>query len=122
MERKIFFKKILLFFLSALFLLYLLPLCVIHLSNDSVMGIAFILFFALYPFSSAVIGYLSFHSLKYFWWMPLAFALLFPPLFSLAILDAVFDLYIYSAGYAVIGYCATLLAYLINNIKQRIKK
>ena len=106
--------KIILFFTSTLIITFVLPALILNIANgDSAMGLCFILFFAVFPISSALVGISAAGDLKRLFWLPLAFALLFPLMFSLAIRDMVWDLYVYSAAYVLIGYIATTVAYFI---------
>ena len=106
--------KIILFFTATLILTFILPAFILNIAKgDSAMGLCFILFFAVFPVASAFIGASVAGDVKRLFWLPLAFALLFPLMFSLAIRDMVWDLYVYSTAYVLIGYVATVVAYII---------
>jgi len=114
--------KIVLLCLSIIVLLFVTPFIIFQTATaDSAMGLIFLLFFVLYPIASIVYGILSGFDIKRLWCLPLAFATLFPPLYSITIKEMVWDLYVYSAIYFILGYVATLVTALINFTRKRDK-
>ncbi len=96
--------KITAFALCVIGFMLVLPLAVIKLSPAHfVTGFIMLLFFAVYPVMSAVLGALAGSDIKKLWWMPIVLALCFPLLFSLALFEMVWALYIYSVIYLLAG-------------------
>lgn len=96
--------KIIVFFVSLLTFMLIFPAAVIIFSPAHfVTGFIMLLFFAVYPVMSAVLGVLAGSDIKELWWMPIALAICFPLLFSLAIFEMVWELYIYSVIYLLAG-------------------
>lgn len=120
--------KITAFALSVLGFMLVLPLAVIKLSPAHfVTGFIMLLFFAVYPVMSAVLGALAGSDIKKLWWMPVAVALLFPLLFSLAVSEMVWELYIYSVIYLLAGLffmavSALVVKFIVTIGKQRNEK
>ncbi len=85
---------------------------------DSGMAICMILFFAVYPLSVMVLGALTATDIKALFWTPLACALSFPLLFSLAMGGMVWELYVYSVIYLFLGYATSVLFLIIKKIKK----
>ena len=73
----------------------------------------FFSFFAVDPLVVAGLGVLAGTDVRRLWWLPLLSVVCFPLLFGIAVSDFVWDLYIYSAIYLPIGYCAMLVTYFI---------
>ena len=116
--------KVLLFVILNIVATLLLPFLAVKLAPaDAGMAICMILFFAVYPILSMLLGALSTRDKKYLWWMPLASALSFPLLFSLAMGGMVEELFVYSLIYAFLGYAIFALVLLIKKIMlERQKK
>ncbi len=86
------------------FFMLLLPLIVIKFSNAYFdMGVAVLLFFAVYPIMSMALGMVAGTDIRRMWWIPLAEAAVFPFFFAVAIGEVVWDLYVYSALYIMWG-------------------
>lgn len=110
--------KILLFFILNTVMTLLLPFLSVKLiPADGGMAVCMILFFAVYPILFIALGIISSIDIKYFWWMPLASAIIFPLLFSLAMGGMIGELYAYSAIYAFLGYAVLAFVLLIKKIK-----
>ena len=120
--------KITAFALSVLGFMLVLPLAVIKLSPAHfVTGFIMLLFFAVYPVMSVVLGALAGSDVKKLWWMPVAVALLFQLLFSLAVSEMVWELYIYSVIYLLAGLffmavSALVVKFIVTIGKQRNEK
>lgn len=117
-------KKILICITVILSVFLLIPTLVLTFANsDFGMGLFFILFFAINPVTIAVIGYISAAEIKKLWYMPLIASALFPLLHAVAIWDKpVWELYTYSLGYAIIGYAAMLISFLISKFISKKSK
>ena len=82
-------------------------------------GLWFFAFFALNPMLAVSIGVISGTDARKLWYIPLVVAALFPPLFSLAIADMVWDLYVYSAIYLPLGVISMVVTHLLKKMKAR---
>ena len=109
--------KIILFFASLFIFMLLAPFFAVRLPADYGMGVSMIFFFCVYPLYSLFLGVLSASDIKRLFWIPLAEAALFPLLFSLAVKGMVWELYVYSGIYAVLGYLSALTVIIIKRIK-----
>lgn len=90
-----------------------LPLLAIKLlPGITGIGLWFVCFFAVNPLIAVCLGALAGTEIKTLWWIPLAVAALFPPLFGIAIGEFVLDLYVYSAIYLPIGILAMVFTHL----------
>ena len=76
---------------------------------DDGMGLCFILFFVIDPLTVIALSLMAETDFKRLWWLPLSAALAFPLFFSLAVWGLVFELFIYSAVYLIIGAAAACL-------------
>lgn len=74
----------------------------------AVTGLWMFAFFTVNPALVIVLSIMAGTELRRLWWIPLAIAALFPLLFSAAIGELVWDLYVYSAIYLPIGLLAML--------------
>ena len=117
--------KILLFFITHIILMLVVPFLAVELSVDYCgMGFSMLMFFIVYPILSAAVGIVSAIDIKYLWWMPIVSAAVFPPLFSWAMSDImIWDLYVYSAFYVLIGYAVigifVLIRYTLKKINNK---
>ncbi len=89
------------------------------ISGDAGMGTMFLLFFAVNPIASLGLGILTGSEFKRYWFIPLTVAVLFPFLFSLILLEMVWDLFVYSPTYLVIGYLGAVITHFV---KRKMKK
>ncbi len=83
------------------------------LKGDGGMGFSFIQFFAINPLICASLSILAGTEIKRLWFLPFVIAVIFPFSFSLAVSEMVWELFIYSVIYLVIGYIMMLITYLI---------
>ena len=92
----------------------LFPVAAIKLAPENFgMSICFILFFVVNPLTVIEVSVIAGTEIKKLWWAPLAAAISFFLFFSLAILEIVAELLIYSAFYLFIGSAAMLLTAFI---------
>ena len=97
-------NKIIIFCSVVVFFMLLMPMMVINFSHLGVdTGFMISLLFLVYPMVSMGLGALAGTDMRKLWWMPLAMALAFPFLFSLAIFEMVWDFFVYSIMYFVWG-------------------
>lgn len=107
-------KKIITSILALILIMLVVPALAMNLATgDSAMGIAFILFFAVNPLLSIVIGVIAATEIRKLWWLPLLPAVTFPLFFSIVIREFVPDLYLYSVIYLPIGLLAMLITLVI---------
>ena len=116
--------KVLLFIILNIVATLLIPFLSVKLiPADAGMAVCMILFFAVYPILSMLIGWIATRDTKYFWWMPLASSVSFPLLFSIAMGGMVEELYVYSLIYTFLGYAILAFVLLIKKIRlERQKK
>ncbi len=109
--------KIIIMVLSIVFFMMILPLVAVKFLNSWVsMGLWIFTFFTVNPLLIIVLSIMAGTDLRKLWWFPLAISIAFPLLFGVAIQDFVWDLYIYSAIYLVIGLCTMMGTYLVKRI------
>lgn len=115
-------KKILISVITVVAVFLILPVLVLNLAKAEMgLPLIFILFFAINPITEIAISIMAGTNISKLWWFPLFPAVCFPLFFSLATLELVLELFVYSAIYFVIGVVAMLITYLIkklNNKKQ----
>ncbi|MBP3634804.1 MAG: hypothetical protein J6J43_09565 [Oscillospiraceae bacterium] len=95
----------------------LIPFLSVTFAGMAGMSICFLLFFAADPLICAVVGVLAGTDLPRLWWMPVAAAAAMPLCFCVCVAEFVPELYIYAAGYLLIG----LLAMVITRLLERRK-
>ena len=104
--------KILIAGISLIFFMLVLPrFAVEFLEGMATTGLWMLSFFVVYPLLVVVIGIMAGTDIRRLWWLPLLSAISFPLLFSVAICDMVWDLYVYSAIYLPMGSIAMLGTY-----------
>ena len=107
-------NKIILSVFNILTCMLVLPMILLKFcAPEAAMSVSMLLFFALNPLTSLLIGLMSGTDIKRLFWLPLLNAALFPLLFAIAIGEIVFDLYIYSAIYLAVGAVAMGISHLI---------
>ena len=108
-------KKVLFWLLLSAFVMLALPFfAVTFAKSDAGMAICFLLFFAVDPIYSLVVGAFAGRNIRKLWFLPL-----FPPVFFLAGVWAFFSLgetafFLYAAIYLAIGAVAALICALVN--------
>ena len=116
-------KRILFSALTVLCTMLLLPLLLLRPADGwDVLGYIIIFFLILYPIQAILLGILAGTNWRLLWCIPVFSALLFPPLFWIAILDVVWELYIYAAIYLGLGALATITTALILHVIQLRKR
>lgn len=73
-------------------------------------------FFVVYPVQAIFFGILTAADWKRLWCIPVCSALLFPPLFWIALLDVVWELYLYAAIYLGLSALTTFTAALVRHV------
>ena len=97
-------KKIFIMALAVIIFMLLIPFIVIRLiPGDMGLGFSFILFFSVCPLVIIFLGILSGTDIKKLFIAPTVGAFLFPFCYALALLDMVWELFVYSALYSVAG-------------------
>lgn len=92
----------------------ILPLLAVYVfQGDSGMGIAFLLFFAVDPMTAAALGYGAGRNLRKLWYVPLIYPIVFMAGFSLAVMEIVWDLWVYAGIYLALGLLAAGLGFLL---------
>lgn len=89
--------------------MFALPWAAIELVEGlATTGLWFFAFFTVNPLLVICLSIMAGAELRKLWWIPLVIAALFPLLFSAAIGELVWDLYVYSAIYLPIGVLAMI--------------
>ena len=113
-------KKLIICITLILIFMLILPIVAVKfIPGDSGMGVCFLLFFIFDPALCIALGIIAGTSIKKLWWIPLAASLAFPLLFSLAITEMVWDLFLYSVNYLGVGILAMLGTYAGIKLKNR---
>ena len=100
----------------------IVPLLIVRLAPaEWGMGLCILLFFAGIPVMEMYWGVLAGSELKKLWWIPVAGAFSFPILFSLAVWGPVWELFLYSIFYALIGGAAMAVAHYAKQYKEKHK-
>lgn len=112
-------KKILIGLGIVLAVFLILPILVmLFCPAHEAMGLYMLLFFAINPLASVIVGVISGFNVKNMWWLPLVLALVFPLFHALALwISPVWELYIYSAVYAAVGYISMLISHILKRKK-----
>lgn len=122
MKMQIKFKIILAITLSVLFMA-ILPWAAMHLADGlATTGLWFFDFFTVNPLLVIGLSIMAGTDIRKLWWIPLAIAVSFPLLFSLAIGEMTWDLYIYSSIYLPVGCLAMLGTFLGKRTVHRRRK
>ena len=112
--------KIIIAAVSIPLFMLLLPFLAIKLCDPTdVMGIFILAFFAVNPLLTVVLSAMAGSDLGKMWWIPLAIAALFPLLFAVAVGELVWDLYLYSLIYLLLGTLTMTSRYVIRKIASR---
>ena len=113
--------KIIITVVSMLFFMLFLPWLAIALSDPAdVMGIFILVFFAVNPLLTVLLCAMAAADFKKLWWIPILISVAFPLLFAVAIGDLVWDLYLYSLIYLLLGALTMFcLAFIRRLVKSR---
>lgn len=98
----------------------ILPCFAIMIGQWSI-GLAFICLFAVNPLLALLLGLIAGTDLRKLWWLPLAMAVTFPLLFSVAIAEIVVELYHYSVLYLLVGLFSMFLLHLLKRGSKKKK-
>ena len=109
--------KFILIFVLHIFATLVAPLLATGLAPaDSGMAICMLLFFIGYPICIMALGVFATTDIKALIWAPLACAVTFPLLFSIAMGGMVWELYYYSVIYLILSYVTFALVLIIKKI------
>lgn len=101
--------KIVITVASLILFMMVLPWLTVEFGEGlAVTGLWMFAFFTVNPALVIGLSIMAGTELRRLWWIPIAIAALFPMLFSAAIGELVWDLYVYSAIYLPIGLLAML--------------
>ena len=113
-------KRTLIITAVLILIMVILPLCAVYLINDCAgMAVCFLLFFAVDPATSVILGVDAGKSIGTRWFQPLLTAVMFyvGTLIAFEAADEAFLLY--SSAYLVLGYVSAVITMLIlNRIKR----
>lgn len=99
------------------FFMLVLPLITIHtVKADAGMLVVLLLFFAIHPIVSILVGIWAGKDIKFFWFSPIILAVLFW-IFSYFTYEPAFPI-VYSAGYFVICTISMVITWLAENNKS----
>lgn len=108
--------KIIVFFVSLVAMMLILPSLLLLLPADAGMGMMFILFLVICPVYSVFVGALTATDIKKLFWMPIVEAALFPAFFAIVVKGWVLELYVYSVVYLVVAYLVIAIAFIVKMI------
>lgn len=113
-------KKVLLNIGIMLIILLGIPFLLINIAEPtSIMGICIFLFFVFNPICIAFISFICGKDIKKCWWIPLLFCILFLLSYWIVLEQVIYDLFIYSLIYLVVGLVFMIISYFIfNKIKK----
>lgn len=101
--------KIIVAVVTIVLFMFALPWAAIELVEGlATTGLWFFAFFTVNPLLVICLSIMAGTEIRKLWWIPLVIAALFPLLFSAAIGEIVWDLYVYSAIYLPIGVLAMI--------------
>lgn len=101
--------KIIVAVVTIVLFMFALPWAAIELVEGlATTGLWFFAFFTVNPLLVICLSIMAGTEIRKLWWIPLAISALFPLLFSAAIGELVWDLYVYSVIYLPIGVLAML--------------
>ena len=102
-------KKIILTFITLIFVMLLIPLLVVWLASpDLGMSLILLLFFVINPLTVIALGVMAGSNVRKLWWIPLVAAAIFPLFFGVAIREIVAELFLYSAIYLCVSTVAMM--------------
>ena len=97
-------KKIFIILTIIINVLLILPFILIKVSKPhEFMGIMVMLFFVVNPITAAIINSMIGKDIRYMWWMPLLFCIVFLLSYWLVLEEIILDLIIYALIYLIIG-------------------
>ena len=102
-----------------LFMTVLPSIFIIFGEDSGAMGFFMLDFFIFNPILAIALGFMAGTVFKRLWWIPIALAVLFPPLFAIAIRDFTLDLYFYSVIYLFLGFVAMLSMCLMRRLFKK---
>lgn len=111
-------KKLLISAALAFSAFLLIPFLSVTFAGMAGMSICLLLFFAVDPLICAVVGILAGTDLPRLWWMPIAAAASMPLCFCACVAEFIPELYIYAAGYLLIGLIAMVITRLLERRKR----
>ena len=112
-------KKILISAITVVAVFLVLPVLVLNLAKaEQGLPLILILFFVINPITEIFISIIAGTNLSKLWWISVLAPLYFPLFFSLATLDLVLDLFVYSAVYLAIGITTMLIVFFIKKAKK----
>lgn len=107
-------KKIILTITLVLLIMLILPYIILtFLESYVALGCILILFFGINPIVAIMLGILAGTEIRELWCIPLAIAVVFPMLYWIVIQGIVWDLYVYSVGYLVLGSISMIITALV---------
>ena len=115
-------KRILTAILATFVCMVVLPILLFRNARGwDVLGYTIIFFFIIYPAHAVLLGILAGTDIKKLWWLPVAAAAVFPPLFWLSMGAITLELYLYAALYLagsfVIATPVALVKYVLEKRK-----
>ena len=113
-------KRILAVISIMLAVLLIAPLAVLNFANPmDGMGLMFLLFFAINPVASIIVGILSGRAVKKMWWTPLLFSAMFLLCCWLALQEVVWDLLVYAVIYLLLGTIAMTVTKVVAGLTAK---
>lgn len=111
--------KFLISVLVIVIIMVVLPLVTIHIT-DSWTALGYLLLFlvAINPAMAIALGVFNGSMFRKLWFIPLIILMVFPLFYWIVLKEVILELYIYSAGYAVLNLCAMIIT---NAVLKKIK-
>ena len=110
--------KIFLFVVLLILLSLVLPALFFLASTWTSVALIVVLFFLILPVFSAFVGGLAATDPKRLFWLPIAQAVFFPLLFSLAAKQFLWELYLYSLIYVFIAVLSFAIVFAIKKLRR----
>lgn len=112
--------KIVIAISAMLLTMLVIPLLTVQFAPaDAGMAVCFILFFAVIPVENLLLGIMAGSHMRRLWWITVAASFGFPILFSFAVGELVWELFLYSVIYLCIGAGAMLITHLGKKYKPK---
>lgn len=83
------------------------------------MGVIVLLFFIINPINAVIVNLMAGKDIKKFWWVPIAFSILFLFSYWIILKEIILDLTIYSLIYLILGIICMLISWFV---AKKIKK
>lgn len=102
--------KIIISVIVIIAIMVVLPLVMIHITDSwSALGYLLLCLIAINPVVAVALGVFNGSMFRKLWFIPLIILMVFPLFYWIVLKEVILELYIYSAGYAVLNLCAMII-------------